>query len=822
MLLRDLVELEREGSELLTTLNILSDEKYLNKFAEGYKKALEKKRNQIKSRIQKANPTTQTQQSEDNLSPSQDVSQQSYESAQEEYANVEQEEGKFTYNGEVFDTLEEAYAAVRKNIDPEVAGNKAATDKLEKQRTDQINGVTTTGAVAETIVSDKVYNKFLKDGIESVPEDVIRKIIEKLPTLSPREQAILDADMQRGDESVLKKVSDEIKSKATKAAALPKTNKDVRGNPQSTIPESKTNTLTHFFDLAVASFMTLSEYLKSQKKVSVDPVVKKALLPFKGGYHVVTIHMNDTVINSNVREGEQITEEQIREDLSQEGVAVLKDNRSRLVVVIPKETSGEVKEQGARNAIKLMKEKFGLDVELTPKLGFTFIRQNGQLISATFEQENFDDSAKDELNKLGGKDKVEVVIVDNAYNRQVAQEYHDKLTKINKSKDSEKKKQVRRQKAFDAVVQQLALDIKSNGKTVGRIRAGDYFVQDSGVTDKITEFRQNVISQQAFLDFDSATGDMTLGTVQADTIVAVRNNQTNEKGELVFTSLEDYEKSHKQDPNSDFKVDYFVATDEHTIENKKGKRIGSTQINRKQPFKQGAVYVEIKNGSGVVMYLQATREEATTYTLEDLKKNDFKKELYVALKPAQRPYVSKRVYVDRSSFEAGGQPQNHVETIEDSLKQDVQDGAVKVNGKEYTDVEVDYDTKNLYGTNSAGERVVIPFRKISSTDKFVPQQDEEQTEDQDPSVEQLSFEDTPVDQKQQWIIDNGQEGETYELPDGTKITVVEKTADKLTLSWEVNGKSIPIHLDLNTQQTIDFNKLPTQKISTTKSTMSTG
>jgi hypothetical protein len=804
MLLRDLVELEREGSELLTTLNILSDEKYLNKFAEGYRKALEKKRNQIKTRIQKATPTTQTpQQTEENLSPSQDVSQQAYENAQEEYANVEQEEGKFTYNGDVFDTLEEAYAAVRKNIDPEVAGNKAATDKLEKQRTDQINGVTT-GAVAETIVSDKVYQKFLEDGIESVPEDIVRKVVEKLPNLSPRERAILDADMQRGDDSILQKVANENKKKATQAAALPKTNKDVRDNPHSTIPESKTNTLTHFFDLAVATFMTLKEYLNPQKKVSVDPVVKKALLPFKGGYHVVTIHMNDTVINSNVREGDQITEEQIKQDLEQEGVAILKDNRSRLVVVIPKETSGEVKEQGARNAIQLMKEKFGLDIELTPDFSQAFIRQNGQLISATFEQESFDEASREELNKLGGKDKVEVVIVDNAYNRQVAKDYQEKLTKINKSKKSEKEKKVQRKKAFDEVVQQLTLDIRANSKTVGRIRAGDYFVQDSVVTDKITEFRQDVISLQAFLDFDSVSGDMTLGTVQVDTILAVRNNQTNESGELVFTSLEDYEKSHKEDPDSDYRVDYFIATDEHTIENKKGKKIGSTQMNRKSPFKLGAVYVEIKNSRGEIIYLQATREEATTYTLEDLKKNDFKKELYVALKPAQRPYVSKRVYVDRSSFEAGGQPQNHTETVEDALKQDVQDGAVKVNGKEYTDVEVDYDTKNVYGVNSTGERVVIPFRRISTTDKFVPQQSDEQTEEQDPTLEQLSFEETPTDQKQQWIIDNGKQGETYELPDGTKITVVEKTADKLTLSWEVNGKSIPIHLDLNTQQTIDF------------------
>jgi hypothetical protein len=257
------------------------------------------------------------------------------------------------------------------------------------------------------------------------------------------------------------------------------------------------------------------------------------------------------------------------------------------------------------------------------------------------------------------------------------------------------------------------------------MRSGNYFTVDNKATGKIVNFRSDMVSYEDFMEFVKRGGDRNrvIGTVEVDTTYTERNVGLDEQGNFIFNTLEEYEKSLEDNPDLDVKIEYFVATSRHVMEDKNGNKVGTSQINRNKPFRTGAVYMRATDSNGNFVVMQAVRDDSKTYTTEDLKKNDFKKELEVNLKTGENPVITKRLYINRSSFDSKAPQQPYIEKITTELKKaDGNSAYITHNDKKvkYSNVAIDEEVQVVYATQENGIVIEIPFRDVREVNGVAP------------------------------------------------------------------------------------------------------
>lgn len=803
-LMRDTVELSRDASGLQKVMNILSNQRYFDKYAEAHHLVQQAYRNKIMNRFKVARNEATPEEvkpevevaAEKTEAPSEDL-----QTAKDELEKINYEEGKFEYEGEVYDTFEEAFNAAAKNLPQSIRSRKELMDSLKKEftKSNTTNTTTPTSTTTQSVVPSKVEEQWKKDqDIDKVPDDTLEAIYQKpLDQRTEVEKQMVVKDMDRGKESYMRRRLNKMSKKSEEKDNKPKTKEDISNEEKSARPESRNSTLAHFFSMAHGVVNTIKQYLSKNNKVNLDPKVFKVLEPLrtknsKSKYSIVTIHMNDTIISDGVRDVKDVTTEQILQDIEENDSSVIRDSRGRLVIVMPTKNLSQSKQKLA--------DLYGLYIDANDygKISSLRIRsEDGDLVASNFDQDIFGEESVRELNKIKRRDRIKVVIPNNEFNKKLVKQFERELLKLKNPTQQDV------ENLFKSIVaDELVLDFMSNNKVVGRMRSGSYFVGDSKVSQKVTAFRQDILTLNAFIEFAQEDKPSEIGSVEVDTTSTERNVVRDAEGNPIFTTLEEYEKSIKDNPDLNHTIEYFVATSRRTMEDADGKRVGTTEINRKSPLRKGAVYVRITDPkTGEYIVVQAAREDARTYTPSDLKENTFKQELEVSLKAGEKPVVSKRLYIDSSSFNDYTWQVNHTETILPRLKQ-VEGGSAtltvykKDNSKEYENIQVDEETQTVTAEHN-GQQEEIPFSEIIE----VESQDEAEVQEE---VTPVAYEDVSPLLKEQWIVTNGEAGQTYTLPDGTKIKVLARDGGKVTLSR--GGHQIVI----GEEDSIDFTQMRDQ------------
>lgn len=601
----DFINLSAEQDQLIFFSNALRNEE----FRKGFSGAIERARGEAKKKV------LQQQEEPVNVSTEEvqvDIDPEIAGSTIQKLNSIKKTVEGYLFDGIQYKTREEAEEAVLRSMGDDISIVEPVFSDLKTQAA-QIRQQPKERNTDE-VITDQEYDDF-KNG--SIPQEVIDKLDQKNPVdYSPRELEIVEAYNKNNS----KTKTEEVKKKEL----LPKTIEQVRNASPAPVYDPTKGLITNFYDIAVARVWGLKskiiQYLKSSNiKEALDVLQKDKDIT------VTTISLNDQLIPDAVLE-KDVTPTTLKKAFDNNGIAVVLDKRGRYVIF----TEGDKNQ--ARKAIQ---DKLKLTINNGAFNSFSEVRnEDGQVISSNFNQEEFTTASKREVNKLVAGDNVELVIPNNSFNQKLLQKF--------RNTSSEDPTVI--QKRFDDLRDNLLIEVRSNNQVVGVIRAGDYYLEGEEIDARLKAFRDKYITPSIL---PKLKDEVSLGTIQVQEIAEVRRVNYDTAGDMVFTTIKEYEEQAKANPDLELTFDYFVGTSSEVATNKKGKTINRTSLARKAVFREGAIYAYVKNNvTGEYSVFQLLGEEAKQYTVEDLNKDDFKTELQTNLVPGESPLISKRVVIN--------------------------------------------------------------------------------------------------------------------------------------------------------------------------------
>jgi len=757
-LVDDMVQLETENEQLTFFANYLHNPQFRSKFYNAAKDMQDKYNKTPKETSAQETAPTSPEQVNETLTNS-GLTKDSVDTAVTELNKITENDGVFEYAGNSYDTIEEAREAVVENLP--VSDRASARTVLPSlvQQAEAQNAPQEIERVSTEPVTQAEYDKFKETN--TIPEDVRTKLFNIDGALTTQEQEMFDFLLEE-DKSTQTVTN-------TEKVLTPKTMADVRKDPLGWGAGSDSGILTNYYNVVVGR---IYDSLPFALKILG---LKTLLKDFKG-ITISTINLNDNVIKDNVNTIEKVTVEQIRTDIDDRGYSVIKDNKGRLIIV----SRGNRLE--AKNLISKPVAEGGLGLYMNPSAygRFTEVRQGGpkgKTIASSFGEESFNVESSRAIATVRKGDKIQVFIPNNKFNQ-------DLLKTFRKAKDVEK--------AFAKLKESLVIELRKNGATIGVMRAGDYFNEDSKMSPKVKSFRDKAVTTALLTQLGQE--DIMIGTVGVSSIVAQHTVNVNDNGDYVFTTLSDYEQSQKR--NKDIKITYFVGNTTETAIDKNGKEISRSSVGRVKSFIPNAIYVQIKNTkTGEEALLQAVAEEALTFSQEDLKNNDFKQQLSINLQPSESPLISKRVAIDENTFSSSTREETNKAELRQELEtalSESQNLTLDLGGVQLplTNVEADYDLQIVTGVDPNGNNQVLSFLNITGVSEYidVPQEttttnevvNEETTNEvvTDPTTTTEPLEESipelNTEQKEDWIKENGEVGKTYTLEDGTTLVIQRK------------------------------------------------
>lgn len=399
---------------------------------------------------------------------------------------------------------------------------------------------------------------------------------------------------------------------------------------------SRNNMLTHYFDKAVSRVYDIFDKYFNQF-TQRSPVIYKAIEGLQRIYGnnitVTTAHLVDLNL-PNTRPPGTIAET-LQEDIEDNGYAVLRDPKFGRTYIF---TAGD--NQAAQNIIL---SQLNIFVPLNTTQEFGAIRRegpNGPLIESDIPFPGNRKKSRKQLGRLKKGDRVQVVVPSN----------QDNLEFIKKWEDAG-----RTAEASQELIDNLVIEFHSNGEVVGVFRSVDFDMQSKAAAAAISEFRGSVfknkdgsINSEAMINLTQGITH-TAGTVGVASKLRLLNNNFDSDGNLVWTSLADYNRA-----KGNTVMDVFVATSEDTITNRKGKTQSLNSVGRTRPFAVGAVYVALQEKDGGVTLLQAANDTASTYTVESLKDASLFDELFLNVKPGEPATIATRITVDIDTADTNG------------------------------------------------------------------------------------------------------------------------------------------------------------------------
>lgn len=671
-LMRDMFLLENEGSELLTLVNALENKKVFDSFYKGFKAEYLRKKKKIAS---EPAPVVESSQDAEKVVEESGMSKKTREEVLEALDEITPSGGKFAVMGQEFDTLDEAQNYV---LEGQARNNPALADPEVLQA---IKIIHSAPAQTNVKVTDQEYNEAIADDKKLVALVESKLINKDATTYTPKERELF-----------LKYAA--LKAKEKKEAQVkkeqqPKTKKEVSGS-YSFNPNAGKGILTHFFGIALASIKKALGSTQLSKRVKELGTIKDTT--------ATVLMLNDSIADGKgitIHLEDSATKEEVKQSLEQEGIAIIKDNRGRLIVLTKDDPR------------KVIREKLGLYISNSAEGGkYSDIRQgdeNGEVIGSSFDQDLFDDRSVRKINKIKVGDRVTLVVSNTEYNVKLARDF------VAKGSPTEEQ--------YLEFFDELVLDLRVDGVTVGRIKAGNYFAKMDNMGKATLEIRKlrNYALTKSALEALYAGKSFQTGTVKVNQVNQLRNIAYNKDGTQKFVTLREYEEN-----SPDAKITYFVGVSGTEIVDKNGKRISKDEAQRKTHFRVGAVYARIEHPeSGHTIILQAAADEAKTYTQEDLKSDGFKDELEIHLRPGKPPVHSKQLIVSPNSFKPSVVT---TEDVEQQLRNLEEEGQVNlvVDGVEISlrDIVINYDKQTIEGRALDGQPLKFSFGDINGVEVF--------------------------------------------------------------------------------------------------------
>lgn len=695
-LVNDMVELETENQQLVFVANMLHNEKFREKYYGAVKDAYEKNLNKQNSQVQQPlDTTTPTQEESQNTTLTVDEANSQIANSELNPTTVEdivnslrgivQTPNGFEYNGQQYGTYKEAADAIYDSLFGQTRDNAIANrDALETLAKGQTTPTTEN-------ITEEDYQNFQDNPDQPIPQETLDRL-DQIKNPTEQEQEMIDAAKEQKKQQSIQQANEGIKK--------PKTIEDVRKAPSGYNLGSDKGILTNFYQSAVGRiYPTVTGALKHLE-------TKKLREALKGitGITISTVNLNDNLIKEDVIDETKITQETIQQNLDTKGYTVVKDIRNRLIVI--SKGDQEQARQNLLNNMNLYLGKSAKDRMSEVRLG----GPKGQVLPSTFDQENFTVDNIRAVNSIRKGDKVTVVIPANQFNKDLVEKFN-KVESVNEEE---------LQSAFKNLKDNLVLELRKDGLVVGVMKAGDYFGTNKKMTDKIGKFRSDVVTPEILGSVGNV--DVTTGTVKVSQVVPTFKINEDDNGKI-FTTLQDYENSHKA--NKNIQVKYFIAKDTETLVDKNGKELSRTQIGRTSFFAPNAIYVQVKNtDTNETVVTQGVAEQPLTFTEQDLQGSNFKTQLSINLRPSESPLISTRIAVDENSFS-----QEESETTNKSdLKSEILtalDGGNKLTLNignfilPLTEVNVDYDLGMVQGKDPNGNTEVVSFINITSVSEYV-------------------------------------------------------------------------------------------------------
>ena len=816
--LRDFVKLEAENADLTFFSNAMRNEAFFDKYIDTITRLEAQQQAEFLLNLN-IQPTIQKEEKKEDTAKTEELNKEQEKAREQETKAVEEAKSKDeSLTDEIIESLKSRLRAVIQLADGtfRYGGENFQT----REQVDQ--------AVLDSMGENRDAVAPVFDAIKANIPVKQERVSESGPTKTT------PAKSQKAKEEVKKKNEESRKSNYK-----PRTIEQIINAANSFTVNLANGILTLFTNKAFikhhSSTTSLTKFIKEAPVTRLVKAAKKG-----GNLQMVTLHLNDTALDRGPQGFAPINSSDITGNqpalinaLNTNGILAIRDLRGRLIILTRART--------AKEAAGTISKYYNLYYdEVQTRNNFGVVRQgspSGAIVGSTFNQEYFTEESERKLNSLNLQDEVTVVIPNNEANRKIIQDY------VNTNTNS--KRQAK--KAFQTLADNLVILFQKDGVTVGMLNAtGFYEGHDQGTTKAIRDIRNSIINSstsEAIMN-----GETTLGVMKIDTISSIRNRNLNSVGEAQTSTVSEYEKSLKVNPDLDVSFNYYLAeSSEKLVDIDNGSVKGRRDFKRKSDLRAGAVYMAVTdNKTGRIELIEVANEDGSSFTREQLAEGTYKDELLTVLQKGQLPYVAVRMAVEKGSFQAGKtSTTNHLQSVKSKIN--ALKGATEMNvvakgiEKPLREVEIDYDSQTITGSNPNGEQETISFDDISDINAYddlgIPtvnvkavqeQQEVEETTEEAETTEKVKGpleskfnfpEGVEVTEKE---TENGSEiSITYDHPAGkgkfTKRTI-NATIDKdgnISYSNTVNGRVIKGKKAINSREELEnyiVSRLNTSKI----------